>query len=351
MQVFEGELWLRPGVIIKQGRLLEEGGRILAAGPVDEVKIPPGARVWRFDKGEKILPGFLEVHCHLGLYEEVTGKDRLNAPERLLAPDYRAASQVNHEDLGLYSAALEGGVTTACVLPGSAALIGGTGCILKTGGRKVFLQEDCCLKAALGENVEKAHQRTGEALRQLLGEFLREQPGTLPLRIHAHREADIRGALEALRDSGWQASLEHGTESWRLLSEIREARLPVVAGPFFVGRPKEEMCRPARDLPRLLEEGGIPAYLMSDYPSNPPDMLRIALLEAIRQGVGKEAALAMVTTRAASFLGVEDRVGSLEPGKDADLVIHSHGPFQYENHIRQVFIEGEMVAWPKGYSQ
>ena len=351
MQVFEGELWIRPGQIIRRGRLLEEGGRILAAGALEEVDIPAGARVWRFDKGEKILPGFLEVHCHLGLYEEVTGKDRLNAPERLLAPDYRAASQVNPQDLGFYSAALEGGVTTACILPGSAALVGGTGCILKTGGRTGFLQEDCCLKASLGENVEKAHKRTGEELRQLLKAYLLEHPGNLPLRIHAHREADIRGALEALRSSGWLGSLEHGTEGWLLLPELREAGVPVVAGPFFVGRPKEEMRRPARNLPRLLREEGVPTYLMSDFPSNPPDMLRITLLEAIRQGVGQVEALEMVTTRAAAFLGVEGRVGSLEPGKDADLVIHSHGPFQYDDQILQVFIEGVEIAWPKGYSE
>lgn len=353
MIAFEGEIWVRPGRILKKGRLLAADGIIVGVG--EDLEIPPGTPVRRLGEGEKLLPGFVEPHCHLGAYEEVTGADRLCEKGALLTPERRILEEIRFGDLGLVEAAWSGGVTTACILPGSASLAGGLGTLIKTGGGRIVLDPACALKLALGENVERENGLDRKGQRDALFRLFREasEPsvrkalaGSLPVRIHCHAEADIRTALELRREFGLRLVLEHATEAWRCLPEIRESGAAVVAGPFFVGRPKEEMARPDRTLAAKLLKKGIPCSLMTDYPSNPPEMLRMALLEAVRWGVPEEDALALATIGAASLLGIGDRVGTLEAGKDADLAIHSASPFDYRDKILETYIKGELLTWP-----
>ena len=356
MLAFEGEIWVRPGTILPRGRLLADEGRILAVG--EDIEIPEGVIIRKLEPGQKLLPGFVEPHCHLGLYEEITGADRLCEPGSPLTPERSALEHIRFDDVGLIEAALSGGVTTACILPGSASLIGGLGSIIKTGGRRSVLKEDCFLKIALGENVEKENQLDRKAQGELLRSVFREPAtpsitaaleGRLPVRVHCHAEEDIRTALELKREFGLALTLEHATEAWKCLPAIREAGVPVIAGPFFVGRPKKEMASPDRALVRKLLEADIPCSFMTDYPSNPPEMLRNALLEAIRWGAGETEAYGLITTASAALLGVGERVGSLEPGKDADLVVHSHSPFDSRDRIMEVYIKGEQLIWPGTY--
>lgn len=356
MLAFEGEIWVRSGVILRKGRLLAAEGRILAVG--EDIEIPDGTVVRRLEPGQKLLPGFVEPHCHFGLYEEITGADRLCEPDQPLTPERSVLEHIHFEDVGLIEAALTGGVTTACILPGSASLIGGLGAVIKTGGIREVLEQDCFLKVALGENVEKENKLDRKAQRELLFSVFREPAapsitaalsGRLPVRVHCHAEEDIHTALELKREYGLTLSLEHATEAWKCLPEIREAGASVIAGPFFVGRPKKEMACPDRELVRKLLEAEIPCSFMTDYPSNPPEMLRNALLETIRWGAGEEEAYRLITTGSAELLGVGNRVGSLEPGKDADLVVHSHSPFDSRDRILEVYIKGEQLIWPGTY--
>lgn len=357
MLCLEGELWLPEG-ILEEGRILIQGGRIQALGPKDMVPCPTGWIHRIYDQGEKILPGFVEPHAHFGLFEEVTGVDRLNRKGSLIALDHVAGQVMNREDLSFGAAALEGGITTACIFPGSGALIGGVASVVSLSQGIPILKEEAALKVALGENVEKEysldagmlHRRLFQIFEEgerdsdgLLGRTLR---GELALRVHAHREEDILAALELKERFGLRMVLEHATEAHRCLSAVVESGVAVVTGPFFVGRPKVEMRRLDRTLTKSLVNKGVEVCIMSDYPSNPPEMLKQAMLEVVKWGVEEQKALEMVTLGAARLLGVDDAVGSLAVGKWADVVIHSASPFDYGDKILEVYGRGERLVWP-----
>jgi len=347
MLAFEGEIWVKSDLIIPWGIVLVEQGKIIALG--ENIKVPIGVEVKRFINGEKILPGFVEPHCHLGLYEEITGVDNLNTKDTLISNDFIAHEHINYSNIGLYESALTGGVTTAGILPGSASLIGGIGSVIKTVGTNEVLVRKSCLKIALGENVTKAHGLEREQLRtELIKYFSKslDNISNMTVRVHCHSKEDISLALELKEVFGLDMILEHLTEGHRMLDSIKKSGVKAVTGPFFVGRPKLEMAQLDRELTQKLVKKDIETSFMTDYPSNPPEMLKIALLEVIKNGVPEMKALDMITLGSAKLLGVEDRVGSLEVGKDGDIVIHSHSPFLYEDRILEVYEKGVKITWP-----
>ena len=347
MIAFEGEIWVSGDLILPSGRLLVDGGKIVALG--EDIDIPEGIEVKRYVDGEKILPGFVEPHCHLGLYEEITGIDRLNIKGKLISLDLIAADIMNFSNIGLFESALTGGVTTACILPGSANLVGGIGSVVKTVGSNEVLIRESCVKVALGENVTKEHGLERDDLREVLFAFFKEnidKLGDMTVRVHCHCREDIQLALELKARFSLNLILEHLTEGYQLLDRIRDSGVKAVTGPFFVGRPKVEMASPDRCLSTRLYDAGVEISFMTDYPSNPPEMLKIALLEVIKNGVPPMKAFDMITLGSARLLGVDDRVGSLEVGKDADIVIHGSSPFEYKDRVLEVYEKGVRITWP-----
>jgi imidazolonepropionase-like amidohydrolase len=315
----------------------------------EDIVIPQGVEIRRYVNGEKILPGFVEPHCHLGLFEEITGIDKLNIKGKLISLDLIAADNMNFKNIGLFESALTGGVTTAGILPGSANLVGGIGSVVKLVGSNEVLKRESCIKVALGENVTKEHGLERETLREVLFEFLEENIDKLdcmPVRVHCHCKEDILLALELKERYSLDLILEHLTEGYLLLGRIIDSGVKAVTGPFFVGRPKLEMSCPDRWLTTRLYEAGVEVSFMTDYPSNPPEMLKIALLEVIKNGVPPMKAFDMITLGSARLLGVDDRVGSLDVGKDADIVIHSHSPFEYSDRVLEVYEKGVKITWP-----
>lgn len=347
MLAFEGEIWVSSELIIPWGKLLVDKGRIISVG--ENIVIPQGVESRRYVNGEKILPGFVEPHCHLGLYEEITGIDNLNIKGKLVSTELVAADHMNFSNIGLFESALTGGVTTACVLPGSANLVGGIGSVVKTVGSNEVLIKDSCLKIALGENVTKAHTMERMSLRDVLFKFFEDGADgfdNLTIRVHCHAREDIELALDLRDKFDLNMVLEHLTEGHLMIDRIRESGVKAVAGPFFVGRPKLEMAKPDRELVSKLSRAGVETSFMTDYPSNPPEMLKIALLEVIKNGVPEMKAFDMITLGSARLMGVDDRVGSLEAGKDADIVIHSHSPFEYRDKVVEVYEKGVRITWP-----
>lgn len=347
MIAFEGEIWVRGDLILSSGRLIVDQGKIVAFG--EDIDIPEGIEVKKYVKGEKILPGFVEPHCHLGLFEEITGIDNLNIKGKLISLDLVAADQMNFKNIGLFECALTGGVTTACILPGSANLVGGMGSVVKTVGSNEVLVRESCIKVALGENVTKEHGLERGNLRDVLFKYFDdniEMLGNKSVRVHCHCKEDILLALELKDKYSLNMILEHITEGHLLLDRINDSGVKVVTGPFFVGRPKLEMSCPDRGLTTRLHEAGVETSFMTDYPSNPPEMLKIALLEVIKNGVPPKKAFEMITLGSARLLGIDDRVGSLEVGKDADIVIHSNSPFEYNDRVLEVYEKGVKITWP-----
>ena len=359
----KGEIWVKPGVVFSEGILLIEDGRIAAVGDTREVAVPEGTDLFDYTGMGKVLPGFIDPHTHLGLCEEIYGTENLNEETGLLTPDIEAVSGIRFYDQGFLDAALEGGVTTVGVFPGSTNLVAGRGCVVKTAGSDRIVKRQEGLKISLGVNPINCYKGKGivytpmglaqtlyEAFASSTGKSIKEAlQGRVKVRVHAHRAEDIQLALRLKKDFDLQMCIEHATEGHLMLDEIVSSGVEVVAGPFFVGRPKIEMANRDPYLVKKLKERGVRVGIMTDYPANPPDMLRVSLLECIRRGVDAEEVLKMVTVTAAEILGIEDRVGTLEVGKDGDVVIHSQSPFIYHNEIKDVFIKGEKVQWTNIY--
>lgn len=362
----EGEVWVKPNHILKKGIVLIENGTITAVG--EDLEIPEDCKRYSYNAGEKILPGFIDSHTHLGLYEEVYGREFLNEGTALMTPWVESYLGIRSLDMGFKEALHSGGVTTVGVLPGSANIMGGVGCVLKTGGKNPLMKKHSGLKISLGDNILNCHQERIQSKMaigsKLFHAFSKVAAGVvsegdffiqkalnkeLMVRVHCHRQEDIALALKLKKEFDLVMSIEHGTEGHYMVDEIKDSGVFFVGGPFFVGRPKVEMANLNRTLVTQLSQSGVVTSFMTDYPSNPPDMLRVALLEVIRNGVDPMDALEMITVTAAKILGVDDEVGTLEVGKTGDVVIHSTSPFVYDNHIKAVFIKGEEIQWQQNY--
>ncbi|MDI6710092.1 MAG: amidohydrolase [Thermoanaerobacterales bacterium] len=382
LAIINGRVLTMEGTTLDRGTVMVDGERIAAVGP--DLPVPPGAEV--IDAaGRVVMPGLIDAHCHLGVHEEIfrdEGNDT-NESTDPLTPQLRAIDAVNPADLG-FTDALSGGVTAACVAPGSANIIGGEMAVLQTAGRVVdemVLRQPAGLKAALGENpkrvygTEKKMPRTRMASAALLRaalvqarEYLHKQEraaagqgeppapdlkheavarvlrGEIPLRLHAHRADDIATALRIRREFGFSMVIEHATEGWRIADLLAKEGVPVVLGPIITQRAKPEMAGLSLETARIMAEAGVTFAIMTDHPVVPIQYLGLAAMLTVRGGLDEETALRAVTLNAARILGLDDRLGSVAPGKQADLVILSGDPFDVRTRVEKVFICGR-VAW------
>jgi len=381
LAIINGRILTMDGPPVDPGTVLIEDERIAAVG--SGLPVPPGAEV--IDAaGRVVMPGLIDAHCHLGVHEEVFRNegDDTNESTDPLTPHLRAVDAVNPADLG-FTDALSGGVTAVCVAPGSANVIGGEMAVLQTAGRVVdemILRQPAGLKAALGENpkrvygTEKKMPRTRMASAALLRtafvqarEYLRKQEraaagrgeppepdlrheavarvlrGEIPLRLHAHRADDIATALRIRREFGFSMVIEHATEGWRIADLLAEEGVPVVLGPIITQRAKPEMAGLSLETARIMAEAGVTFAVMTDHPVVPIHYLGLAAMLTVRGGLDEETALRSVTVNAARILGLDDRLGSITPGKQADLVILSGDPFDVRTRAEKVFIRGRAV--------
>lgn len=381
LAIINGRVLTMDGTTLDRGTVMVDGERIAAVGP--DLPVPPGAEV--IDAaGRVVMPGLIDAHCHLGVHEEIfrdEGNDT-NESTDPLTPHLRAVDAVNPADLG-FTDALSGGVTAACVAPGSANIIGGEMAVLQTAGRVVdemVLRQPAGLKAALGENpkrvygTEKKMPRTRMASAALLRtalvqarEYLRKQEraaagqgeppepdlkheavarvlrGEIPLRLHAHRADDIATALRIRREFGFSMVIEHATEGWRIADLLAKEGVPVVLGPIITQRAKPEMAGLSLETARIMAEAGVTFAIMTDHPVVPIHYLGLAAMLTVRGGLDEDAALRAVTLNAARILGLDDRLGSITPGKQADLVILSGDPFDVRTRVKKVLIRGRVV--------
>lgn len=363
-----------------EGIIIVNDGKIVSVGVGT---VPDGADI--FDaKGRYVLPGMIDAHTHLGVCEEVyrLEGDDTNEMTDPVTPHARALDAVNPEDEGLRDAVI-GGITTVFAAPGSGNVIGGTGLVMKTFGRvvdKMVLREPAGLKIAFGENPKRVYgddkkmpmTRMGTAalLRETLvkaqnyrdclikGEedpdekperdlklepMLRVLNKEMPLRAHAHRADDIMTAVRIAREFGADLVIEHCTEGHKVVDELVEAGIRAVVGPSLSNRAKVELKDITFKTPGILARAGIKVALMTDHPVIPIQYLPVCGGLAVREGMSTEDALRAITINPAEILGVEDRVGSLEPGKDADIVVWSGHPLEVMSKPEWVMIDGKVV--------
>ena len=384
MVIYNGIVHPMDGPVIDRGFVAFEGGKLLAVGPMEALPdFPPGEGLDA--EGGHILPGFIDVHCHLGLFGDALGfeADDGNESTDPCTPHLRAIDGVNPLDRG-FREAREGGVTTVLTGPGSANPIAGQFAALKTDGRwvdEMVVKAPACMKFALGENPKSVYNErketpvtrmaTAAVIRENLAKAqeyqdkqskAEEDPeedmpdfdaklealvpvvtGDLPAHFHAHRADDIATAVRIAGEFGLKLTVVHGTEGYLVADLLAQAGAPVITGPCLTDRSKPELAGQSLENPAKLRAAGVKVAICTDHPETPIQYLPLCAAMAVRGGMEPEDALAAITRDAAQIAGLDRRVGTLTPGKDADIVVTHGHPFDWNGGIRAVFLNGKRV--------
>ena len=374
----EGEPVERGTVVIVDGRIAAVGG--------PELKPPPGAEIVDA-AGRWVLPGLVDAHTHLGAREEGEGwaghdTNELTGP---IQAHVRVLDAINPADEG-FRDAIAGGVLTAGITPGSGNPIGGQTVAVHCWGLTVddmVLRSPAGMKSALGENPKRvlgerrvnpsSRLGTAAAIRTALIEALnylekekdqdessqRGRPASsrdlkhealgrvlrreIPWRQHCHRADDIATALRLADEFGYDLVLDHGTEGYLIADKIAAAGVPVVTGPLITARSKVELRNRTMANPGLLAAAGVTVAIATDHPVVPVHLLIVQAALAVREGLDRDTALRAVTITPARIMRVADRIGSLECGKDADVVVWSGDPFDVMSRVESAYVGGREV--------
>lgn len=363
------------------GKIIENGSFSIRDGQFEQIQsslnIPPNYEVIDL-KGKIVTPGLIDVHTHLGVHEEGVGKEGqdFNETSSEVTAQVRALDGINPREAG-FAEARKYGITTVQIMPGSANIIGGEMLVLKTAGHivdQMILREPSGLKAATGENPKKVHGdknrmastrmgiaarlrekliqaqhylvkvEHGEVDRQLelenIGKVLRKE---IPLRVHAHRADDIVTVLRLKREFDIDVTIEHCTEGHHIAEFIATHDVRVSVGPTMSSRSKVELADKGWHTLRALHEAGVPFSITTDHPVVGIEHLMTSAILAVKNGIPEEVALQAITLNAAKHLGVDEQVGSIEAGKDADFTVWNGDPFDLRSTVAQTYINGECI--------
>jgi len=382
---------------LERGTVLVEGGRIVAVG--EEVEIPEDAQVYDAT-GKIVMPGLIDAHCHVGLFPDGIGGEYSDGNEMTdpITPHLRALDAVYPDDPAFKELAAAG-VTTVLTGPGSGNLVGGQWVCLKTvpkpNVQQMVLLEPAGMKMALGENpkrvygeqkkapstrmgnaaklraalvdaqnymekwrryedelaryetkvqagdkeVESPKQPERDLMLEALGKVLSRE---MKARIHAHRADDMLTAIRIAEEFDLDLTLEHATEGYKIADILANKGIPVTAGPIFFSRVKYELKDMTPKNPGVMAKVGVKVAIQTDEMSA-VKYLPINAALAVREGMPEEEALKAITINPAEIIGVADRVGSLEVGKDADVVVFSGHPFDYRSVAELVLVDGQVA--------
>lgn len=380
MLIKNGKVYTMAGMVYENGSLLIEAGRIKQIG--ESLEAPRGTEIIDA-KGGWILPGFVDAHSHLGTHEAnmgFEGNDTNEATEPI-TPQLRAIDGINPQDAAFEDAA-RGGITTTLVSPGSANVVGGQCAVIKTHGRSIdemVIREPAAIKIAFGENPKRVYKemekmpstrmaiaallrqtlyaardyqaqkikaaKSGErfALDLKLEALLPVLERKIPFKVHAHRSDDILTAIRVAKEFNVLLTLDHCTEGHLIPDYIRESGFPAIVGPTMSASSKIELSNKSFLTVAKLAQAGVKVAITTDHPVTQMQYLPLCAGLAVREGLGFEDALRAITINAAEIIGAQDRVGSLEVGKDADLAIFDGNPLQTLTHTLYTIIDGKVV--------
>jgi len=352
--------------IVKVGKTSEEAEEIIDA------------------RGKLIFPGFIDAHSHLGMWEDSMGFEGADGNEDTdpVTPHLRAIDGINPCDRGFYEA-LSSGVTTTATGPGSANVIGGQFAAIKTYGTRIdnmIIKAPTAIKIAFGENPKSVYKEKHEAptTRMATAAILRETlfktieymskkekaaakneegpdynlkyeslipvlKGEIPLKAHAHRADDIYTAIRIAKEFNLRLTLDHVTEGHLILDELKKEKYPCIIGPSLTRRSKIELKNLSFKNPGILSKNGITVALMTDHPVIPIQYLTLCATLSVKEGMDEYEALKSITINPALILGINDRVGSIETGKDADIVIMNGHPFDTFSAVEMVLVNGDVA--------
>ena len=363
---------------IEGGDVLMEAGKIVATGANLSAS---GARVIDAH-GAYATPGFVDPHTHIGLWADGERDDTGDGNEATdpVTPHLRALDAVNPVD-PCFAEACCAGVTSVAAGPGSANVLGGQFLAMKTHGKSLktmLIKEPLAMKAAFGENPKHVYGSNGKrpgtrmgtaaVLREALyeaREYMEKRAGKdadkrpafnlknealamvlrreLLLKMHAHRADDILTAIRIVKEFDLRASVEYCTEGYLIADELREAGVGIILGPLLCDRSKPELKNLTMKAPAILHRAGVKFALMTDHGVIPEQYLPVEAGLCVREGLPEMEALRAITINAAEVIGLADRIGSLAPGKDADLVLFDGHPLETRTHASLVLVNGEIA--------
>jgi len=326
-------------------------------------------------KGGVVMPGLIDPHCHVGMWENGIGFEGADGNEMTdpVTPHMRAIDGIYYKDRS-FTEAREAGITTLCIGPGSANIIGGQFTALKTYGNSIeemCLKETLAMKMALGENPKRVYNgqkkspmtrmASAAIMRQALieaKEYKEREDKTkvdlklealaqvfdgLLVKIHAHREDDILTAIRIGKEFGLNISIEHGTEGFLVIDQLKKEGIPVIVGPLLSFRSKYELNNSKIENPGILSNAGIDIAIMTDHHVIPIQYLTLCVGVAVKYGLDELEGLKAITINAAKITGLDKRIGSLKKGKDADIVIFDGNPLEIKTKVITTIINGNVV--------
>ncbi len=332
--------------------------------------------------GRIITPGFIDAHSHMGMWEDGLGfeGDDGNEDTDPATPQLRAIDAINPTDR-TFSEALMAGITSVITGPGSANPISGQMLAMKTMGSRVdemVLRAPVAIKMAFGENPKTVYRGKNQTpvTRMATASIIRENlfkakhyiedkekadkdseldppefdfkcealipllKREIPAHIHAHRADDMFTAIRIAKEFSLRFTIVHGTEAYTISDELSKDGVSVITGPFLCDRSKPELKKLTPENPGILAEKGIDTAICTDHPVIPIQYLPLTAGLAVREGMDYMKAMRAITITAAKLCGIDDRVGSIEPGKDADIAVFSCDPLSLMAKPEMVFVNG-----------
>ena len=376
MYITHGNIWTMEGQDYEDGYVEIRDGKIAALGDMRDC---PASEEESLDvQGNVVMPGIIEAHCHMGITEEKKGMEGDDCNENVdpITPYLRAVDAINPMDAA-FTDALRAGITSAMIGPGSANVVGGQFAFVKTHGRcidRMVVKAPAAMKVAFGENpkVNYSGQGTSPSTRMAIAAMLREEPtkafaykerrekenapvdfryecwlpvlrGDIPLKAHVHRADDILTAVRIAKEFGLRMTLDHCSEGHLIMEELKEAGFPAIVGPDMASRNKIEVQNMAFKTAGLMSGYGILCAITTDHPVSKIQFLPICAGLAAKAGMPVKEGLRSITINAAKICGVDDRVGSLSPGKDADIAVFNKNPMEVFSETLYTLIDGEIV--------
>jgi imidazolonepropionase-like amidohydrolase len=379
--IINGKVYTMAGKVIEGGTILIEAGKIKAVGA--NLPLPHGTEI--IDANHKhVMPGIEDAHTHIGIFEQGIGFEGADGNEMTnpATPHLRALDGINPMDPA-FKGAVAGGITCLTVAPGSANVIGGTAVAIKTWGKLVddmVVRDPIGLKIAFGENPKRVYsnQKKTPSTRMAVASILRENlvaarnymakmerakddeekapdrdlklevlvqvlKKEIPLRAHAHRADDITTAIRIAEEFDVDICIEHCTEGHLIADFLGEKKIAAMVGPTLGTRPKIELVNTSFSTPGILFRAGVKVALVSDHPVFPVEQLPIQAALVHKAGLPEEETLKAITINPAEIMGIHHRVGSIEPGKDADIIILNGHPFDWRTKVEKTLIDGEIV--------
>lgn len=363
-------------VLIKDGKIAEVS---------NEIEIPKSADCEIIDvKHHLLMPGLIEAHCHMGITEEKKGQegDDCNETVHPITPMLRSIDAINTMDAA-FSDAVRAGITSANIGPGSSNVVGGQFAVIKTCGRRIddlILKMPSAMKIAFGENpkVNYAGMNTSPATRMAIAGMLRNElinarqyledydkgntsyslhyeawrpvfDKKIPLKAHAHRVDDIFTAIRIAKEFDLRMTLDHCSEGHLIAEELAKEGYPAIVGPDLTTRNKIEVQNVAFKTAGILANAGVMVAITTDHPVSLIQSLPLCVGLCVKQGLSLEDGYRAMTINAAKMCGTDDRVGSIEKGKDADIAIFDGNPMETFTKTLMTIIDGKIVYRAEEY--